>query len=144
MFNPNPFLDKLQKELWLEYEGIAVQEEVYWQQMARSKNLNFGDRNTRYFHQRANGRRKRNKITAPKNEAEQWIDDVECLKSWGVSYFKALYSTDSNYSAFPLSGCFPRLLRGDYMDISKEISQKEIRAAIFDMGSWKARTVMAF
>ncbi|RYR66665.1 hypothetical protein Ahy_A03g012721 [Arachis hypogaea] len=30
-FNPNPFLDKLQKELWLEYEGIAVQEEVYWQ-----------------------------------------------------------------------------------------------------------------
>ncbi|RYR10539.1 hypothetical protein Ahy_B05g078966 [Arachis hypogaea] len=79
-----------------------------------------------------------NKITTLKNEAGEWIDGVECLKSWGMSYFKALYSTDSNYSTFPLSDYFPKLLRGDYMDISREISQEEIRAAIFDMESWKA------
>ncbi|RYR24240.1 hypothetical protein Ahy_B02g057734 [Arachis hypogaea] len=70
-FNPNPFLDKLQKELWQEYEGITVQEKVYWQQLSRSNNIKFSDKNTRYFYHRANGRRKRNRITTLKNDSRE-------------------------------------------------------------------------
>ncbi|XP_016206795.1 uncharacterized protein LOC107647195 [Arachis ipaensis] len=134
-FNPNHFFDKIQKKLWQEYEGIVVQQKFYWQQLSRSNNIKFGDKNTRYFHQRANGRRKRNKITALKNDSGECIDNVEKLKRWGVDFFKILYSMDSNYNLFPLSGCFPKLVSWDYADISKGVSQEEVKAAIFDMRS---------
>ncbi|RYR66232.1 hypothetical protein Ahy_A03g012213 [Arachis hypogaea] len=69
-FTVNLFLEKLQKELWKEHEAINVQEEAYRIQMSRFNDIKFGDKNSRYFHQKANGRKKRNKIVALKQSKE--------------------------------------------------------------------------
>ncbi|RYR74917.1 hypothetical protein Ahy_A02g009627 [Arachis hypogaea] len=45
---------------------------------------------------------------------------------------------DSNHNPFPLSGCFSKLVSRNYDDISKEVSQEKVKAAIFYMESWKA------
>ncbi|KAL4288747.1 hypothetical protein AHAS_Ahas19G0317100 [Arachis hypogaea] len=34
-FGYNPFLEKLQRDLWKGYEEVVIQEEAYWQQMSR-------------------------------------------------------------------------------------------------------------
>jgi hypothetical protein len=46
----NPYLHKLKKELWDEYEEIISQEEAYWYHHCRSKWFHLGDRNNKFFH----------------------------------------------------------------------------------------------
>ncbi|XP_072058053.1 uncharacterized protein [Arachis hypogaea] len=60
------------------------------------------------------------------------------LKKWEVEYFKALYAVDSNNKVYPISGCFPKLRSSEYVDMNREVTQEKIKAAIFDMKSWKA------
>ncbi|XP_052107411.1 uncharacterized protein LOC127740479 [Arachis duranensis] len=140
-FNNNPFLEKLQRDLWREYEMIVVQEESYWMQMAKCKIINLGDKNSKYFHQKANGRRRRNHVNALKNSEDEWIDNVDELKEIGVSFFKSLYAPN-NYNLFlpdfPITGKFPRLIEADLNHLSRNITHEEVKHAVFNMGSWKA------
>lgn len=57
----NPFLLYLQDHLWREYEKVLFQEEIMWYQKSRCKWLQFGDKNTNYFHGTTIFRRKRAK-----------------------------------------------------------------------------------
>ncbi|TYH19510.1 hypothetical protein ES288_A05G357600v1 [Gossypium darwinii] len=52
-------------------------EEKYWALRARSQWLREGDKNTRYFHVRASGRRRKNKISRLKDEQGNWHDNEE-------------------------------------------------------------------
>ncbi|KAG4109648.1 hypothetical protein ERO13_1Z049493v2 [Gossypium hirsutum] len=52
-------------------------EEKYWALRARSQWLREGDRNTRYFHVRVSGRRRKNKISRRKDEQGNWHDNEE-------------------------------------------------------------------
>lgn len=53
---------KIEKVLRVELEGILDMEESLWQQKVRSDWLTLGDRNTKYFHCKANSRRRINEI----------------------------------------------------------------------------------
>ena len=59
---PNLYLEDLQTRLRREYEEVLLQEEVLWYQKSRCKWLQYGDRNTQYFHGMTVVRRKRNRI----------------------------------------------------------------------------------
>ncbi|PPD96677.1 hypothetical protein GOBAR_DD06313 [Gossypium barbadense] len=48
------------------------EEERYWAQRARNQWLRKGDRNTRYFHVRASGRKKKNRIDKLKDKQGLW------------------------------------------------------------------------
>ncbi|XP_029152412.1 uncharacterized protein [Arachis hypogaea] len=67
-YSQDSFLEKLQKDLWLECENILIQEEILWFQKARCKWIKFGDRNTKFFHGSTMIRRRRNKITSLQND----------------------------------------------------------------------------
>ncbi|KAI9070746.1 hypothetical protein K1719_047292 [Acacia pycnantha] len=69
-------LKELQRSLWRREEEVLTQESLIWAQKSRSEWVVDGDRNTRYFHARANGRRKRNYIGALKGS-----DECRCM-SW--------------------------------------------------------------
>ncbi|KAG8485709.1 hypothetical protein CXB51_019034 [Gossypium anomalum] len=71
-------------------------EEKYWALRARSQWLKEGDRNTRYFHIRASGSRKKNSIERLKDEHGEWHDDKEeiCYIAW--NYFNDLFKTSIN------------------------------------------------
>lgn len=46
----NPYLVRLQRDLWGDYEQVLYQEEVMWLQKSRCKWFKQGDKNTMYFH----------------------------------------------------------------------------------------------
>lgn len=54
-------LEKLEQKLIKEYNDILLQEEIYWFQKSRVQWLQFGDRNTKYFHSTTLIRRRKKK-----------------------------------------------------------------------------------
>ncbi|KAI9074998.1 hypothetical protein K1719_043048 [Acacia pycnantha] len=66
------FVEQLGHQLWKELEDVLLQESLLWAQKARAEWSVYGDRNTRYFHARANRRRKSQRIEAIKDEEGAW------------------------------------------------------------------------
>ncbi|KAJ1379423.1 Endonuclease/exonuclease/phosphatase superfamily, partial [Sesbania bispinosa] len=53
---------------------LRKREEIYWAQRSRIKWLNWGDRNTRFFHSSTIQRRDRNRLVRLRNEEGDWIE----------------------------------------------------------------------
>lgn len=68
-------------------------------QKSRSKWLEFGDRNTRYFHGVATIRRRRNHVKSIQNEHGVWLEDSEELETNATRYFQELFASQGNHSA---------------------------------------------
>nr|XP_025692428.1 uncharacterized protein LOC112794656 [Arachis hypogaea] len=137
-FTPNPFLDNLQIQLWKELENLLIQEEVYWKQCSRCKWINYGDKNTTYFHNTASARRRRNRVTMIKNAEGQWIDDVQQIQNIGAQHFLTLYTDDGNCEKLNAPGLFPTLSYEEQNQLGRMVTIEEIQSAMFSMGAWKA------
>ncbi|KAK0579254.1 hypothetical protein LWI29_023440 [Acer saccharum] len=73
-------------------------EENYWRQRAKADWMSKGDRNSRFFHAKASGRRARNRIAGLMDSTGVWKENNEDLVALISSYFTGLYS-----SSFPSS-----------------------------------------
>ncbi|XP_052484844.1 uncharacterized protein LOC128039943 [Gossypium raimondii] len=71
-------------------------EEQHWATRSRSQWLREGDRNTRYFHVRAPGRRKKNSIEKLKEVHENWHVDNKEIYHVAWDYFNDLFKTSIN------------------------------------------------
>ncbi|XP_072084360.1 uncharacterized protein [Arachis hypogaea] len=136
--NPNLYLEKLQRELWEEYEEILAQEELLWFQKSRCNWLKFGDRNTKFFHASTMARRRRNRIEALQDDNGNWIHEQTTLERMATSFYSRLYIEDTPDTPFVLNNCFPPLDTIDLESIGSNVSRMEIRSALFSMGSLKA------
>ncbi|KAH1047350.1 hypothetical protein J1N35_038134 [Gossypium stocksii] len=65
-------------------------EELLWSRKVRCDCLALRDQNTKFFHRRIIYRRKHNRITALKNDNEEWVFD-EALQVEVVNFFQRLY-----------------------------------------------------
>ncbi|XVF22870.1 hypothetical protein REPUB_Repub12eG0208500 [Reevesia pubescens] len=91
---PNPFLFELEKKLLADYEQTLLQEEVLWFQKSRSQWIQFGDKNTNFFHTSTIIRRRKNKISALKDSDNIWCYDQDDLKRLVITHFQAVYTTE--------------------------------------------------
>ena len=64
-----------------------------WYQRARSNWAKSGDKNTRYFHEKASSRKKKNTILNLMDESNQWQEDPELIKGITINYYKKLVSS---------------------------------------------------
>ena len=76
-----------QKELSNEIEFLLEQEEIHWAQRSRLNWLQHGDKNTSYFHNFANARRKRNMIEKLKDANSSWLEGDAVLNPTISNYF---------------------------------------------------------
>lgn len=98
----------LEKKIRTELEFVLDHEESLWKQKSRKDWLALGDRNTRYFHSQVNKRRHVNNIKSLKLADDLWCYDEEKIKHEVVSFFRKLYTTESNVTGiFPLRNSFP-------------------------------------
>lgn len=122
------------------------QEELLWYQKSREKWLEFGDRNTKYFHTSTIIRRKSNRIEALKNDAGIWVNHPDELENLAIDYFKKLYSVPSqerNLKHLPWEG-FHKINHTETMEMLTPFATEEIHKAMKSMGSFKALGIDGF
>lgn len=129
----------LKDQLWQEYQSIVKYEEAYWFQQAKSKWISLGDLNTRFFHMVAIQKRRRNKVTALQDSAEQWIYEDQVIKELVLTFYSDLYSPGmpSDF-AFNYEHSFPPIMNSDMILIESPISIEETKNALFSMKNYKS------
>ena len=70
-----------------------------WKQRSRNRWLKQGDRNTKYFHCRANQRNQQNLIAGLEDEIGVWVEDEDGMGKVVEGYFEQIF-TSSNPSGF--------------------------------------------
>lgn len=126
---------RLQNRLWAEYLKVTHQEELIWFQKSRSKWLQYGDRNTRFFQMTARIKKRRKIVESIMNENGQWLTEPKQLKSEATSYFRNLFSADPgvrNPAEWPAS--YGILEEHDLDLIQRDFTDLEIKNAAFEMG----------
>jgi hypothetical protein len=74
-----------------------------------------------------------------KNSQNEWIEDEEDLKEMVNNYYKNLFATpDSNIQWQQTRYSYPTINELDYDQLKEDISNVEIKNALFAMNPWKA------
>ncbi|KAK5832487.1 hypothetical protein PVK06_016289 [Gossypium arboreum] len=116
----------------------VLHEEIFWRQKARCDWLVLGDRNTKFFHSRMLRRSKQNRITILKNGLGEWIMDDDRLRLEAVNFYSNLYGEHFWPIRNSPSVAFPCLKDEDFNFLNRQVSDEEIKSALFDMAPLKA------
>lgn len=74
-------------------DSLLLEEEIYWKQRSRENWLKWGDRNTKWFHQKASMRRRKNRIHGVLDDHGCWQSDPSIVKGMFESYFGELFTS---------------------------------------------------
>jgi hypothetical protein len=104
---------------------IIKEEEIKWIQRAKEKELLEGDNNTRYYHSKANGRRRKTLIVSL-NQDEGLIECQENLKRYITDFYKKLFGNpDLNDIRFNNVG-IERLNEEDCEFLMKDFTMEDL------------------
>jgi hypothetical protein len=81
---------ELQVEMHKRLKKLLRDEEIKWCQRAKEKDLKEGERNTKYFHLKASGRRKKNHILVLHHNGKEIMGDTDLIKHV-TEFYKALF-----------------------------------------------------
>ena len=139
--HPSVSLINLESDLLRELDIVLNQEEEIWALKSRVNWMIQGDRNTAFYHVSTLVRRKRNKILAIKNAVGEWIQQEKAVKEFVKNGYSDIYTTSlSSVSALPptISSWQSRLSEEEKCSISGEVSEEEIKAALWSLKAFKA------
>jgi hypothetical protein len=118
---------------------LLYKEEMIWLQRSRVTWLKEGDRNTKYFHQRAVWRARKNYIKKLKDDEGRWQDVPSEMERMATSYFKELFKKDPSLNANNLTSLFQEKVSAEMNEsLCKDFSDEEIGDALFQIGPLKA------
>lgn len=122
-----------------EINCLFLQDELFWRQQSRAIWLPAGDKNKRYFHQRASQRRQKNHIHGFLDEHEQWCTlDVDIAKL-AENYFQNLFTTSNQTSLESILDSVDKVVHPDMnCTLLQPYTPKEVRTALFSMHSSKS------
>ena len=127
------------KEVAREMNEMLYREEMMWLQRSRISWLREGDKNTKFFHQKAVWRSRKNRIRRLKACNGQWCDDPSQMASMATDFFGSLYTKDDNVNPDLLISLLDERISGEMNAVlCKEFSDKEIGDALFQIGPLKA------
>jgi hypothetical protein len=81
-----------------ELDKLLEKEEMWWSQRSRVQWLQHGDKNTKFFHQKASQRRQRNRIDAIQDEQGTTHHNIEGIENTLTNYFKSLFTSQSTHN----------------------------------------------
>ena len=119
---------------------LRREEEIKWLQRAKTKHIQEGGTNTRYFHLIANGKHRKKKIFQLEQEEGTIVGD-DNLKVYITEYYKKLFGspTPNNFSMMEDFNHDILQLSAEESDIlTASFTETEVKAAIFQMKHNKA------
>ncbi|KAJ1407196.1 Endonuclease/exonuclease/phosphatase superfamily [Sesbania bispinosa] len=75
------------KELW-------KQEEIYWGQCSKVKWLNWGDRNSKFFHSSTIQRRSRNRLSRLRDANGEWVEGHQNISKLVLEHYSGLFTSE--------------------------------------------------
>lgn len=112
-------------------------------QKSRINWLRFGNKNSKFFHTSTIIRRKRNRIEALQNDADQWITDQEQLLGMVKSYYLDLIPNAKGVF-FIIKGDFPQLRANHLELLMSDFRDEEVATALKEMSPFKASGTIGF
>ncbi|GMJ00023.1 hypothetical protein HRI_003671500 [Hibiscus trionum] len=138
-------LSEPEKVLKGELDDILAMEESEWRQKARCDWIDDGDRNTKYYHAMASGRRKHNTVVCLKDDSGNWVSDPSLLKRAALDFYTKLFSSEgSSGYAYNCRGYFRGFHQRDLSALEMVVSREEISSALFQMSPSKAPGIDGF
>lgn len=83
-------------------EELERREEVFWHQRSRQSWIESGDKNTTFFHQKANQREQRNRVNKIKNEVGICFEEEEEIIKCFANNFEQLCSSNNEGDVAPV------------------------------------------
>ncbi|KAK1610764.1 hypothetical protein QYE76_034437 [Lolium multiflorum] len=124
---------------------LLYKEEMLWMQRSRINWLKEGDQNTKYFHQKAVWRARKNKIKKLKDKDGVWREVPSDMEIMATSYFKELFTRDPNLDYDELLNLLQAKVTNEMNDNPcKDFSEEEISDALFQIGPLKAPGIDGF
>lgn len=114
-------------------------EEAYWKERRHENWLHNGDRNTKYFHGSVQRKRAQNKVFSLIDESgvEQFSNGSK--GNIVVDYFQKLFTSSQPQDASTLlDGMTPRVTQAMNVELTKPITNAEIKQAVFSIKSSSA------
>lgn len=108
-------------------------------QRSRVAWLNEGGRNTKFFHQKARWRSRKNFIKKPKKYDGSWSTDQVEMRDMVVQYFTDLFQRDDQVNPQEIVELFDTVITDDInKELCKAYNHEEINDALFQIGPLKA------
>jgi hypothetical protein len=115
------------------------QEDIKWRQRSKTDWLQFGDKNSKFFHACANQRRRSNQIHSILDEQGLLRETQEDIGAAFTNYFNNLFATDGmEHMEEGLIAVEERVTGAMNETLLQPFNELEIRTALFQMGPLKA------
>ena len=119
-------------------EKLLLFHQKYWGTFRRKEWLVNGDRNSRYFQQQANTRRKRKLICKLKDDCGIWIDDPQTIADKFVhDYTTRFLSTGQGGNTMPNPQLDSGISYSDNLRLIEIPDMMEVKTALFSIDSSK-------
>lgn len=136
-FSVAPSEDRLCLESKL--NELLHQEQIFWKQRAKIFWLTDGDMNTKFFHQQACNRKRRNQIKGLNNDDGVWCTEDDDLERIILQYYENLFSSSQPTNIEETVNHLPRIITDEMnLELTKDISADEIFVALKYMHSSKS------
>lgn len=117
---------------------ILDQKEIFWRQRSKKFWLQAGDKNTRYFHAACSTRQRTNRIQKLRNDNGEWVDWQNGLQSLITQYYKDFFMATLTNCNEVISYVPQTISQAQNMELTQEVTQKEVKFALFQMHPDKA------
>lgn len=120
-------------------KALWKREEIYWSQRSRVKWLNWGDRNSKFFHASTVQRRERNRIIRLSDGENGWIEGRDNIFAHILQHFEGIYTSDSQEISDEIRGCIPNCISANMNTLLlRPVSELEIKKVVDGLGALKA------
>lgn len=120
-------------------EKLEEQKDIYWRQRAHVHWLEHGDRNTKFFHQYATERKRRNHIRKLRRDDGSEVSDVTGIHDLIVGYYRTLFESNAGNRVEELLHYVPvRVTQEMNQHLMGEYTDQEIKEALESIGDLKA------
>jgi exonuclease III/ribonuclease HI len=127
------------RDLEKQHAELLARQETMWRQRSRAVWLRDGDKNTKFFHNKASQRSKDNGITKIKDGAGVWKRGTEQIERVLISYFEDLFSSSSPSNIEETCAVVKGKLSDDHKRwCEMEYTEAEINEALHQMHPLKA------
>ncbi|KAL0436253.1 UNVERIFIED_CONTAM: putative ribonuclease H protein [Sesamum radiatum] len=124
-----------------ELEELAAFEETTWRQRSKALWLKEGDRNTGFFHRKANHRFQTNLISKIRNTTGDWLTETEDIQRHIVAYFRSVFASNRPRNEDIARGTEPlrRVVdEGMREDLIQPYTEAEVTRALHQMADFKS------